>query len=172
MNRPVTDRCDENNEDGWTFRRWCGGTSDARLSSIIHLGPRRHGVNIVILLRLAGESRALPELGSCLNSKLVKMPDVKIATAPVDRVRFIVDVIAGKGADDGISASLVIAETFPMEQFRPRLKEGEEADGLLSAMRYHTLLRLHEVVPGRTAQSVCTKVAAEISDKLLSKEIH
>jgi hypothetical protein len=160
MNRPVTDRCDENNEDGWTFRRWCGGTSDARLSSIIHLGPRRHGVNIVILLRLAGESRALPELGSCL----------KIATAPVDRVRFIVDVIAGKGADDGISASLVIAETFPMEQFRPRLKEGEEADGLLSAMRYHTLLRLHEVVPGRTAQSVCTKVAAEISDKLLSKE--
>jgi hypothetical protein len=57
-----------------------------------------------------------------------------------------------------------------MEQFRPRLKEGEEADGLLSAMRYYTLLRLHEVVPDRTAQSVCTKVAAEISDKLLSKE--
>jgi hypothetical protein len=128
------------------------------------------GVNIVILLRLAGESRALPQLGSCLNTKLLKMPDIEIATAPTDGVRFIVDIIAGKGADDGMFASLVIAETFPMEQFRPRLKQGEDADALLAAIRYYTLLRLHEVVPGRTAQSVCTKIAAEISDQLLSKE--
>jgi hypothetical protein len=126
--------------------------------------------NIVILLRLAGDGRALPQLGSCLNSKLLKMPDVEVATTPTDGVRFIVDIIAGKGADDGISASLVIAETFPMEQFRPRLKAGEDADALLTALRYYTLLRLHEVVPGRTAQNVCTKIAAEISDKLLSDE--
>jgi len=128
------------------------------------------GVNIVILLRLAGESRALPQLGSCLNTKLLKMPDIEIATAPTDGVRFVVDIIGGKGADDGISASLVIAETFPMEQFRPRLKQGEDADALLAALGNYTLLRLHEVVPGRTVQSVCTKIAAELSDKLLSKE--
>jgi len=73
------------------------------------------GVNIVILLRLAGESRALPQLGSCLNTKLRKMPDIEIATAPTDGVRYIVDIIAGRGAGDGIAASLVIAETFPIE---------------------------------------------------------
>lgn len=128
------------------------------------------GVNIVILLRLAGESRALPQLGSCLNTKLLKMPDIEIASAPTGGVRFVVDIIAGKGADDGISASLVIAETFPMEQFRPRLKQGEDADALLAAIGNYTLLRLHEVVPGRTVQSVCMKIAAELSDKLLSKE--
>jgi len=128
------------------------------------------GVNIVILLRLAGESRALPQLGSCLNTKLLKMPDIEIATGPTGGVRFVVDIIAGKGADDGISASLVIAETFPIEQFRPRLKQGEDADALLAAIRYYTLLRLHEIVPGRTAQSVCMKIVAELSNKLLSKE--
>jgi hypothetical protein len=128
------------------------------------------GVSIVILLRLAGDSRALPQLGSCLNSKLLKMPDIEVATAPSDGVRFIVDIIAGKGAEDGISASLVVAETFPIEEFRPRVKAGEDADALLATIRYYTLLRLHEVVPGRTAESVCAKIAAEISDKLLSEE--
>ena len=128
------------------------------------------GENIVILLRLTGESRTLSQLGLCLNAKLLRMPDIEIATAPTGGVRFVVDIIAEKAADDGMFASLVIAETFPMEQFRPRMKEGEDADMLLAAIRYYTLLRLHEVVPGRTAQSVCTKIAAEISDKLLSRE--
>jgi hypothetical protein len=128
------------------------------------------GANIVILLRLAGDGRALPQLGSCLNSKLLKMPDVEIATVPTDGVRFIVDIIAGRGLDDGMSASLVVAETFPIEEFRPRLKAGEDAEALLATIRYYTLLRLHEVVPGRTAQSVCTKIATEITDKLLTDE--
>ena len=79
------------------------------------------GANIVILLRLAGDSRALPPLESCLNSKLRKMPDIEVATAPIDGVRFIVDVIAGRGADNGISASFVVAETFPIAEFRPRI---------------------------------------------------
>jgi hypothetical protein len=98
------------------------------------------------------------------------MPDFEIATAPTDGVRFIVDVIAGKGADDGMFASIVVAETFPLEEFRPRMKAGEDTEALLTTIRYYTLLRLHEVVPGRTAQSVCTKIATEISDKLLSEE--
>jgi hypothetical protein len=133
-------------------------------------GQGATGVNIVILLRLAGDIRALPQLGSCLNSKLLKMPDIEVATAPSDGVRFIVDIIAGRGADDGMSASLVIAETFPTEEFRLRVKAGEDADALLAMIRYYTLLRLHEAVAGRTAQSVCAKIAAEISDKLLSAE--
>jgi len=138
--------------------------------TISALGQGVTGVNIVILLRLAGDSRVLPQLGSCLNSELFKMPDIEIATAPSDGVRFIVDIIGGKGAGDGISASLVVAETFPIEEFRPRVKAGEDADALLATIRYYTLLRLHEVVPGRTAESVCAKIAAEISDKLLSEE--
>ena len=128
------------------------------------------GPNIVILLRLAGDSLALPRLGSCLNSWLLKMPDLELATSTIDGVRFIVDVIGGKGADGGMSASLLVAETFPLKEFRPRMKAGEDTEALLSTIRYYTLLRLHEVVPGRTAQSVCTKIAAEISDKLLSEE--
>ena len=128
------------------------------------------GVNIVILLRLAGDSRALPQLESSLNSKLRKMPDIEVATAPIEGVRFIVDVIAGRGADNGISASFVVAETFPIAEFRPRMKAGEDAEALFATIRYYTLLRLHEVVPGRTAQSVCTKIATEISDKLLAEE--
>lgn len=134
------------------------------------LGQGVTGVNIVVMLRLAGDSRALPQLGSCLYSKLLNMPDVEVASAPADGVRFIVDVIAGKGADDGMSASLVIAETFPLEEFRPRMGVGEDTDALLATIRSYTLLRLHEVVPGRTAQSVCAKIATEISHKLLSKE--
>jgi hypothetical protein len=98
------------------------------------------------------------------------MPDVEIASGRTDGAQFVVDIIAERGADDGIYASLVIAETFPMEQFRPRIKEGEDADAVLTAIRYYTLLRLHEVVPGRSAQNVCAKVAAEIADKVLSKE--
>jgi hypothetical protein len=128
------------------------------------------GVNIVILLRLAGDTRALPQLESCLKSKLRKMPDIEVVTAPIDGVRFIVEVIAERGSDNGISASFVVAETFPITEFRPRMKSGEDTEALLATIRSYTLLRLHEVVPGRTAQSVCTKIAAEINDKLLSEE--
>jgi hypothetical protein len=60
------------------------------------------------------------------------MPDVKVATASTDSTRFIVDIVAAKNATRKISASLVVAEIFPMEQFRPRIKEGEDADALLA----------------------------------------
>jgi len=123
--------------------------------------------NIVVLLR---DSRALPQLGSCLASKLLKMPDVEIATVPTDGVRFIVDIIAGKGTHYGVLASLVIVQTFPIEEFRPLLKPGEDTNALLAAIRHYTRLRLHEIVPGQTAESVCTKIAAEISNKLLPEE--
>jgi hypothetical protein len=149
-----------------------GATSLLILASVTlsASGQRVTGANIVILLHLAGDGRALPQLGSCLSSKLLKMPDVEIATVPTDGVRFIVDIIAGRGLDDGMSASLVVAETFPIEEFRPRMKAGEDAEALLATIRYYTLLRLHEVLPGRTAQSVCTKIATEISHKLLADE--
>ena len=128
------------------------------------------GLNVIILLRLTGDSRALPQIRSCLTSKLSQMSDVEIATAPADGVRFIVDIVAAKGAGDAISASLVLAETFPMEQFRPRIREGEDADAMLTSIRYYTLLRLHEVVPGRSAQNVCANITAEIGNKVLSNE--
>jgi hypothetical protein len=154
--------------------RYFAGAATALLllasTSLSAWGQGATGLNIVILLRLAGDSLALPQLRSCLNSKLLNMPDVEVAATPIDGVRFIVDIIAGKGADDGVSASLVVAETFPLEEFRPRMKAGVDTEALLATLRYYTLLRLHEVVPGRTAQSVCTKIATEISDKLLSEE--
>lgn len=128
------------------------------------------GVNVVILLRVTGDIRALPQMRSCLTSRLSQMPDVEITLAPTDGERFIVDIIAEKGAGDGIAASLVIEETFPMEQFRLRVKEGEDGNALSAAIGYYTLLRLHEVVPGRSAQNVCGKITAEISDKVLSRE--
>ena len=125
---------------------------------------------MILLLRLAGDSGAVPQIRSCLATKLSKMPDVEVATGPVDGVRFIVDVVAAKNAGDNVSASLVVAETFPMEQFRPRIKEGEDAEALLSSLRYYTLLRLHELVPSRSHQALCTRIAAEIGDKVLSEE--
>jgi hypothetical protein len=128
------------------------------------------GVNIIIRLRLTGESQVLPQLRACLSSRLSHMPDVEIATQTTQGERFIVDVITAKGTDRGISASLVVAETFPVEELRPGIKRGEETDALLATIPYYTLLRLHEVVLGRTAQSVCTKIVTVISDRLLSEE--
>ena len=90
------------------------------------------GSNVIILLRLAGDSGALPYLRSCLTSRLSAMPDTEVATAPSDGVRFIVDIIATKRAVEDVFASLVVAETFPLEQFRPRIKEGEDGDALLT----------------------------------------
>jgi hypothetical protein len=122
--------------------------------------------NVIILLRLAGHSQAVAEIGSCLASKLSRMPDVEITTGPADGVRFIIDIIATKGS----LASVVVAETFPVEQYRVRIKEGEDSDAVLAGIRFFTLLRLHELVPARSRQDLCTNIAAEISDKVLSKE--
>jgi hypothetical protein len=128
------------------------------------------GPNVIILLRLTGDSGTLPHLRSCITARLSQMPDIEIATAPTDGVRFVVDIVAAKYAAENVSASLVVAETFPMEQFRPRIQEGEEGEALLTSVRYFTLLRLHELVPGRSYQAVCTSIAAEISDRVLSSE--
>src|ERR1700731_457748 len=73
-------------------------------------------------------------------------------------------------ANGKISASLVVAEIFPMEQFRPRMKKGENADALLASIQYYTLLRLHEVVRARSYEALCMSIAADLGDKVLSKE--
>ena len=128
------------------------------------------GPNVIILLRLAGDSSTLPQLQSCLTSRLSKMPDTEIAVTPTDGVRFVVDIIATKRAMEAVFASLVVAETFPLERFRPRIKEGEDGDALLSSIRFYTLLRLHEFLLSKSPQALCTRIAAEMGDKVLSKE--
>ena len=124
------------------------------------------GPNVIILLQLAGDSEALSHIGSCLATKLSQMPDVEIAAGPNDGVRFIVDIVAAKD----LFAGLVVAETFPVEQYRLRIREGEDGDALLAGVRTYTLLRLHELVPGRSREALCATIAAEIGDKVLSKE--
>jgi hypothetical protein len=47
---------------------------------------------------------------------------------------------------------------------------GEDADALLNSVRYYTLLRLHELVPARSYEALCLSIAADIGDKVLSKE--
>ena len=94
------------------------------------------------------------------------MPDVEIATEPIDGARFIVDIIAAKGS----VASVVVAETFPVEQYRLRIREGEDRDALLTSIRFYTLLRLHELMPGPSRQALCASIATEIGDKVLSRE--
>ena len=71
-------------------------------------------------------------------------------------MRFIVDIVAAKD----LVASLVVAETFPGEQHRLRIKNGEDSDALLAGIRSYTLLRLHELVPGRSRQAICASIAA------------
>jgi hypothetical protein len=134
------------------------------------LAQRSKGPDVIIELRLAGDGAAVPQLRECLTSKLSQMPDIEIASPPADSVRFIIDVLAAQGPHNAIFASFVIAQTFPIMEFRPRFKKGEDADALLTAIRYYTLLRLHEVVPGGSAQHVCTKIASEIANKVLSTE--
>jgi DNA-binding winged helix-turn-helix (wHTH) protein len=126
--------------------------------------------DVIIQLRLAGDVEALSPIRSCLADKLSQMPDVEVATLPTDGVRFIVDIVAAKKANEKISASLVVAEIFPMEEFRPRMKEGENADALLASIQYYTLLRLHEVVRARSYETLCLSIAADLGDKVLSKE--
>ena len=128
------------------------------------------GPNVVVLLRLASDSGADLEMRSCLTAKLSQMPDIKIASPSTGGVRFVVDIFAGRQAAASMVASLVVVETFPMEEFRPRFEEGEDSDALLASLQYYTLLRLHELVPGRSYQALCARIAAEIEDKVLSKE--
>jgi len=127
------------------------------------------GPDVIIRLRLSGETEALVPVRTCVAGKLSQMPDVKVANVSTEGVRFVVDIVVSKYADD-ILASLVVAETFPMEEFRPRIKEGEDADALLKKLHYYTLLRLHEAVSARSYASLCLKIAAYIDDKALSKE--
>jgi hypothetical protein len=152
------------------MRRYFGGVAAALLTLGV-LPPcssaqNTTGPNVIILLQLAGDSEALAQVGSCLASRLSRMPDVEIATRPSDGVRFIVDIVAAKDS----FASLVVAETFPVDQYRLRFREGEDSDALLAEIRSYTLLRLHELVPGRSRQALCASIAAEIGDKVLSKE--
>ena len=128
------------------------------------------GADVIIRLRLSGETEALVPIRTCVAGKLSQMPDVKVANVSTEGVRFIVDIVVSKYADDNILASLVVAETFPMEEFRPRIKEGEDTDALLKKLHYYTLLRLHEAVAARSYASLCLKIAAYIDDKALSKE--
>jgi hypothetical protein len=133
-------------------------------------GRGANSTDVIIQLRLAGDVEALPPIRSCLAEKLSQMPDVKVANASTDGTSFVVDIVAGKDANKKISASVVVAEIFPMEQFRPRVKEGEDAEALLTSIQYYTLLRLHEVVPARSYETLCLSIAADLGDKVLSKE--
>jgi hypothetical protein len=119
---------------------------------------------------MAGDREAIPPVRFCLAESLSKMPDVKLVTAPADGVRFVVDLTTAKNAKDTASASVVVAETFPMEQFRPQMKEGEKTDALLTSIRYYTLLRLHELISDRSYENLCSTIAGDIADKVLSKE--
>jgi hypothetical protein len=125
---------------------------------------------VIIRLRMSGDSTILPPIRSCLADKFSQMPDVKIVNSPTAGTRFVVDIIAAKDSGDGVSASLVVAQTFPMEEFRPRIKEGEDANALLDSIRYYTLLRLHEFIPGQSNEALCARITADISEKVLSQE--
>ena len=129
-----------------------------------------NSTDVIIQIRVAGDLGALRPIRSCVAEKLSQMPDVKVAATPTDGTRFIVDIVAAKNATKKISASLVVAEIFPMEQFRPRFKEGEDAEALLTSIQYYTLLRLHEVVPARSYETLCLSIAADLGDKVLSRE--
>jgi len=111
----------------WAMKRYLGGVAAALLTlGTFTLGASAQGAtgqNFIILLQLAGDSEALAQIGSCLASKLSRMPDVEIATAPNDGVRFIVDIVAAKN----LFASLVVAEAFPVEQYRLRIREARTA---------------------------------------------
>jgi hypothetical protein len=125
--------------------------------------------DVIIQLRQTSNIEAWSPIRSCVADQLSQMPDVKVAMVPTDGARFIVDIISAKN-DNKISASLVVAEIFPMEEFRPRMKEGEDADALLARIQYYTLLRLHEVVRARSYESLCSRIAVDLGDKVLSKE--
>jgi hypothetical protein len=134
------------------------------------LAETTNSTDVIIELRLAGDVEALSPIRSCLADKLSQMPDVKITMASIEGARFVVDIVAAKNAAKEISASLVVAEIFPMEEFRPRVKEGEDAEALLTSIQYYTLLRLHEVVPARSYKALCQSIVADLGNEVLSKE--
>ena len=118
-------------------------------------GQGTKGPNVLIRLRLAGDAATLPRARSCLADKLSQMPDVKVATAPTEGVRFVVDTVV-KSTDDAIFASLASAITpcfgrTSCSELGPMrtcvTKEGQDADALLNS-----------------------QIAPEIGDKVLSKE--
>jgi hypothetical protein len=129
-----------------------------------------NSTDVVVELRLAGDIKALPPIRSCLADRLSRMPDVKVTTASTEGARLVVDVVAAKNATKEISASLVVAELFPMREFQPRMKEGEDAEALLTSIQYYTLLRLHEVVPARSYEALCQSIVADLGNDVLSKE--
>ena len=165
-----------NGGDGYASNQWI--RRSAVVAALLTFGfltfcasaKGTNSTDVIIQLRVAGDIEALRPIRSCLAEKLSQMPDVKVATASTDGTRFIVDIVAAKNATKKISASLVVAEIFPMEQFRPRIKEGEDAEALLTSIQYYTLLRLHEVVPARSYETLCLSIAADLGDKVLSKE--
>ena len=129
-----------------------------------------NSTDVIIELRLAGDVEALPSIRSCLADKLSEMPDVKVTTTSTEGARFVVDILAAKNDTKKIFASLVVAEIFPMEEFRPRIREGEDAEALLTSIQYYTLLRLHEAVPFRSYKDLCQSIVADLDNKVLSKE--
>jgi hypothetical protein len=129
-----------------------------------------NSTDVIIELRLAGDVEALPPIRSCLADKLSQMPDVKVTAASTEGTRFVVDIVAAKNAATKISASLVVEEIFPMDEFRPRMKEGEDSEALLTSIQYYTLLRLHEVVPARSYEGLCQSIVADLGNDVLSKE--
>lgn len=126
--------------------------------------------DLIVRLRLSGESSALEPLRACLVEKLSQQPDVKVATVPTDGARFVIDIVASKDTGEAVSASLVVVQTFPMETFRPRIKEGEDATALLKSIQFYTLLRLHEVIPAQANEALCTRIVTDIRDKVLKQE--
>jgi hypothetical protein len=94
------------------------------------------------------------------------MPDVKVKTVPTDGVRFIPDIVATQTAANDVSASVMVVQTFPMEEFRPRIKEGEDKDAFLNSIRYYTLIRLHETLPGRSYENLCRNITYELARKV------
>ena len=131
---------------------------------------KTNSTDMIIELRLAGDVEALPPIRSCLADKLSQMPDVKVTTTSTEGARVVIDIVAAKNAAKKISASLVVAEVFPMEEFRPRIKKGEDAEALLASIQYYTLLRLHEVVPARSYEALCQSIVADLGNEVLSKE--
>lgn len=129
-----------------------------------------NSTDVIVELRLAGDVEALPSIRSCLADKLSRMPDVKVTMASTEGARFVVDILTAKNATKKISARLVVAEIFPTEEFRPRMKEGEDAEALLTSIQYYILLRLHEVVPFRSYEALCQSIVVDLGKEVLSKE--
>ena len=150
----------------------CLGTAIAAFLTVGGLPALGAGAadDLIVRLRLSGESSALAPLRACLVEKLSQQPDVKVATVPTDGARFVIDIVASRDTGEAVSASLVVVQTFPMEMFRPRIKEGEDATALLKSIQFYTLLRLHEVIPAQANEVLCTRIVTDISEKVLTQE--